>query len=46
MMSAFINTVLLVALKHSARLLEEKNFVLRQTQQFLPRKTGAAFTCI
>lgn len=46
MMSAFINTFLLVALKHSARFLEETNSVLRQTQQFLLRKTGAAFPCI
>ena len=45
-MSAFINTIFLVALKHSARLLEETNSMLRWTQQFLLRKMGAAFTDI
>lgn len=45
-MLTFTNTIFLIALKTSARLLEQKNSVLQWTQAFLLRKMGAAFTCI
>lgn len=45
-MPAFINTIFLIALKTSARLLEQKNSILRWTQTFLLREMGAALTCI